>query len=443
GFCLSKDFTPTSLEDGGVRDHSNNKSYDLQTKANFTLFDYHTLGLSAGYTFADVRNVPSSIYQRNYRQYRDVKRYQISGMMTLIPASFIVLYPQVYYDAYDNVYQEFSDFHLHNRTYDSIIKSWLFGSQIRSELVTSGKDKLYHLYRFEKQVYDRKDDREYTEWTSNHTYLNQTSAMLNHKFSEDWQSSIAIGFSQSIRNFHTPENTTESVTTDWYAEPSFALTFANSFTDINLGVSRNIQYPTLRQLYSNSRGNLRLLPERIWKTELSTGYKTLGDGLIFNLESSVFYNHIQGLIDRINSPIYQNQPARENAGFEVLQGCLLSNKVQIKNQLSYLKLDMNKGFTFTEMPCWTFDHTQEYYILPDLKFTYQIGWSDQIQSLDDGGSLHTLPDKTLHNIGVHWSINKHFKLALSMSNIFDIDYQEEYGYPAAGRDFSATVEIRN
>ena len=78
GFTLSDDFKPTPYESGGVRKNSENTSVDIQSKINFSLFDIHSIGISLGYTFANERNVPSSIYEPLYRKFTNWKRYQFT-----------------------------------------------------------------------------------------------------------------------------------------------------------------------------------------------------------------------------------------------------------------------------------------------------------------------------------------------------------------------------
>jgi outer membrane cobalamin receptor len=76
-----------------------------------------------------------------------------------------------------------------------------------------------------------------------------------------------------------------------------------------------------------------------------------------------------------------------------------------------------------------------------MRFSYGINWTDKMYSLNNSGRPQELPAKTLHNAGVSWSsLSKRYKVGLSVSNIFDLDYQEEYGYPAAGRNFSLNME---
>ncbi len=80
GFILSDNFVPTATEDGGVRDNGKKEQWDLQSKINFTIFDFHTIGFQLGYTFMDTKEIPENIYENKLRKFIDWKRYQISTL---------------------------------------------------------------------------------------------------------------------------------------------------------------------------------------------------------------------------------------------------------------------------------------------------------------------------------------------------------------------------
>jgi outer membrane cobalamin receptor len=443
GFMLSDDFKPTKYENGSVRNHSNNMSYDIQSKVNFSLLDIHSVGFSLGYTSADERNVPPSIYSGPpYRQFIDWRRYQFSlvGDIQVLPT--LNIKPNVFYDAYDNTLLEFSDPALTKVTLNSILESWTLGSQLRTEYILTGKDKLYHLYKYEKQTYNRKDNRDYLDWTTNYTHLQNTSLMLNHQFSEKWETSVAWGLTQSIRYYkETSGVDRKALNTAWQSEPAFSLQYDDKINYANIAFSRNLQYPTMQQLYSYSRGNLHLLPERAIKSELNFGRKFISESVFVGVENSLYLNHIDGMIDRISSARFMNQPPVKNAGYELTFNTQFFKKLETEHQLGYIKLDMNNDFTFNEIPEWSINNTLSYNIMENLKVSYSVNWTDKMNSPDDAGRAYMLPDRVLHEMGVNWSSeSKKYKVAFNVSNIFDLDYQEQYGYPAAGRNFSLALE---
>ena len=150
------------------------------------------------------------------------------------------------------------------------------------------------------------------------------------------------------------------------------------------------------------------------------------------------------MIDRVNSTIYINQTNLQNAGADLeiyTYVPAISDRhlsLETQHNLSYINLKMNPDYTFYEIPQWTFNNTFSI-IINTLKLSYSINYSDSMYSPDDIGKLHFLPSKILHNSNINYNF-RNLNLGLSLSNIFDKDYQEEYGYPAPGRDFSISFE---
>jgi len=441
GFILSQDFVPTAHQSGGVRNQTKNSSVDIQSRVNVSFLDINSFGLSFGYTFSDERNLPSSIYEARYRKFIDWKRAHISGLANIYLSPFLKIQPNVYYDRYDNTYIEASDPDFTNIFLDSIIKSWTVGSQIRSEFILSEKNKFYQLYRFESQAYNRKDDGFYSDWTSNSTILNNASLMLRHKLNNHWQASISYGTSQSQRNFkdYTPDAQRETIRTDWHHEYSFALNFDDKTSNFLLAMSRNIQYPTLRNLYSSSRGNVWLKPEISLKTEASYGRNFIHNAGFSKIETTVFLNLLNDMIDRRFARYTNHDKNLRNAGVEVAILNRFFDKIDTEHSVCYINLHMNEGFNFIEIPEWSVTNALNLDITQRLRFSYSVNWNDWAYGVRPNGRLATLPAHTLHNAGLRYK-RSNYRIGFSVTNLFDLDYQQEYGYPSAGRNYSLSLE---
>lgn len=458
GFVLSEKFTPTLYQQDRVRQQSQNKSYDIQSKINFSLLDIHSLGVSMGYTFADRRNVPSSIYEARFRRFIDWRRYQVTALSSFQLGPWFTIKPSFYYDAYDNTYQEFSDINLTNMTLDSVLESWTFGSRINSRFIVNDMLSLHHFYKYEKEVYNRKDNKAYQEWTSNNTELYNSAFMINTNFNHNWKTSVSGTFSTSFRNFQNLIDShlqqgyiEESIKTDIYFDPAFSINYNNDDFNkhsycfipdqfgIGFGFSKNTHYPTMHNLFSGTRGNPYLKPEVAVKNELNTSYAYFFTNLLIKVETSLFYNILRDKIDRLNSEIYLNQMKLKNAGFEIRLANRFFSLLETEHSFSYLDTEMNKDYVFYEIPKISQYNTLSYNIMKNLKASYSINFDGDRKSPDDSGSLHNLRSYTIHNASVVYSLNQ-YKIAFSLQNLFDKNYQEEYGYPAAGRNFSLSFE---
>jgi outer membrane cobalamin receptor len=435
GFMLSKKFSPTQYENGFIRDMSDNSSIDIQTKINFSLLDLHSIGFSAGYTFADKRNVPSSIYEARYRQFTDWRRYHVSALASFQVTPYLTIHPNVYYDAYDNTYLEWADRGLTNLILDSILESWTFGSIARSEYILSDKTKLYHFYNYEKQLYNRKDNQGYVDWTTNFTHLHNTSLMCSHRLNQKWSSSVAIGTA-----LHTRHNRNgEDIRSGWDTEYSAGLRYDDHINSLNLAYSKNIHYPNMHQLYSLSRGNKYLLPETAYKAEITAGRKFLLPSFTLSTEVSAFHNQLYDMIDRVDSPMYKNHHIARNAGFELSLLSHLSKHIQLEHNLSYINLHLDRDYDFYEIPAITQYNTIYITIIDNLIYSYSINYTGKIKSLDERGRLRQLPSRTIHSSGIRYSM-KRGKIGLYVENMWDVDYQQQYGYPGKGINFALSME---
>jgi len=444
GFMLSNSFTPTYSENGGSRNFSNNKNFNLQSKINFTLFDSHLIGISAGYSYAPKRNVPGNIYETRYRIFKDLRRWHLSCTGDLYLTPTISFNSSMFYEAYDNIYQEYShpSFEPHFMGLDSILENWTLGINLRTKYIWTDKNTIYHLYQFEKNAYNRRDNQSYLDWTSNPTYLHNTNVFLNHKFNSCFQSGISVGASKSIRSYKENSFNTDRKTlhTRWNTETSFSLRYENLDNYVNLAVSRNIQYPFLQQIYSESRGNLELMPEKIFKTELSAGTWFTLSNFILHPQTSIYYNIIDDMIDRVNVPRFINQRRLKNCGFEASMTMDIGNRMVTEHVLSYINLKMNDEYKFYDIPKMIVTNTFNYTIHKNLKYFYNANWIDETYSLDDAGRLHLLPAKILQGTGLTYIFQKHV-VSFSISNLFDLNHQEEWGYPAPGRNFTFALKI--
>ena len=232
GFPLSKDFTAVSLEYGGIRDHSAQEQYDMQSQFNFRLSDLDQITVNASYTWMDDREIPSGIYSfDDFRKYVDWKRYQLgtSGIFQFGWNQKLNL--NLYYDGYDDIYQTFEDPEYTILNLDSHLLSWNIGAIAKYTL--EGDD--YNLiagYRAERQAYKRRDNDFYTEWISNWQLLQNPFLQGEYNFAPF---TLTAGAGFSLFHQHQRDN--------WifHLEPSFGIFCQDSrFAQYNIAFSNNV-----------------------------------------------------------------------------------------------------------------------------------------------------------------------------------------------------------
>lgn len=435
GFVLSKDFTPTANENGDIRNLTNNQVLDAQAKVNFTILDYQSVGLTAGYTYADEKNIPNSIYENRYRKFSDWKRYNSSLMFSFIHADDVESEHRIFFDAFDNTYHEYSDPQMQNETLKSLLESYSLTYEGKLNAQLEYKNYASLLYKSEKQYYNRIDNKTYLTEVDNATYTNVLSLFNINRFLENIEISAGTGLSNSIRDISS-----QSIETPVYLDFCAGISFYNTYLDkINIGFSKNIQYPTMHELFSESRGNLYLDAEKAYKTELSVTHYIKNNFVPMSVSQTFFYNSIYDMIER-KGDRYQNLLHLENAGSESTLSFLLSKKVSTEFSYTYIDLNMNNTYDFYEIP----QNQIAFKLYADLfsfaKFTYKFDYYDTRLSPDDNDIIHTLDAYALHSVSLTKSYKK-TKMIVAVDNIFDEDYQEEFGFPASGINFSLGIEM--
>lgn len=426
GMVLSEDFVPTSFENGSIRNHDKRTQYDIQSKFNFDLLDFHKIGFQVGYTTMPTKQIPANIHESLYREFIDWERWQMS-----LNGSFQLRYnlmwdSSIYYDQYADTYVEYLDDNYEeiNPSYPSTLESWTGGINQKIDWQINDNTTIINGIRYEKKAYNRKDNGSYLQWTSNNTqqmdYYLQTQIDNNDL-------SFSAGSGVSI--FKAKNND------EWnlHFQPSAGIyyTFPKSLK-LSLAGSINTKYPTLRQLYSGSSGNENLKEESAFKAEFTARRPFIFKELIGSVSWAFFYNDVSEMIDKLGG-IYTNIDEVESYGQEVE----LKFKLGWEHGFDYswLKFADSSDELLIGAPEHRINLTETITLPYKIKFEYKAGWKDD-RLTEVGGKL---PDYWLHSIQFNRNYKK-FKFGFGIDNIFDKDYEDELGYPGEGQNFILNIE---
>ena len=421
GFMLSDDFEPTSVENGKVRDNALRNQYDFQSKINFSLFDFHSIGFQAGYTFMDEKEIPSHVYENTLRKFIDWQRIQLSAVGFFQITDFVSSDVNVYYDTFDDTYAEYnpSNGYMYLK-WPSELQSSIFGVNNKYEWEVSENSNFQFGYRFERQDYTRKDNSSYLEWTSNNQ--STQNGFLQSEYIWD-KFTFAAGTGISFFKQNGRENWISHI------EPSAGIYYQNR-VNVSLAVSSNTKYPSLHQLFSSSSGNPDLEEERAKKSELTIDIP-FSDG---SISQSIFYNQVDNLISK--SGQYENQNRVDSYGFE-FEG---NYDFITTHMISYTFIDYtdDSDIGILNVPKNSVVISEKYQLPYEINMIYEAKWKD-IRNYNEDDVSVILPAYWLHSISWYKSWNR-YMLKLGLDNIFDTDYQEKYGYPCEGFNFVFSVE---
>lgn len=425
GFMLSDDFVQTNSENGYTRDYSARDQWDIQSKLNFTLLDFHSLGIQAGYTFMDTKEIPSSIYENRLREFLDWKRYQLSAL-----GSFQLRYNlksniNIYYDRYDDTYAEYNvnTGEMYSQ-WPSLLNSWVLGLHQKFEWeIYKYLDSSFG-YRFEKQSYSRKDNGGYPDWFGNEQFKHNGFCQIELKFK-----SINLTAGSGVSFFKQSDRSM------WIShfEPSVGMYYENSSNwSSSLSFSSNTKYPTMHQLFSSSSGNSELTQELANKSELDIHIPYSLGFASGSISQTIFYNHISGLIEKIGGE-YTNIDQIDSYGYEISFKLFYLWEHQL--DYSYLNYSDETKRELLEVPSNSVKISERIKFPHAINLEYKAFWKDVRYTAEDVD----LPSFWLHSLYLHKKF-KRYKIMIGIENILDLNYQEEYGYPGEGRNLVLSLE---
>ena len=427
GKVLSNDFQSTAYENGDVLNNSANEQIDLQAKLNCTVFDLHSIGFQAGYTTFEEKEIPSSIYEANFRKFLNWKRYQISGMGSFYFLPQVIGNYHIFYDAYDDTYAEFADesYETMFSQWPSYLESWTFGISQKYKWQANDLYTLQAGHRYEKQVYNRKDNGSYLYWTSNYKMLNQFFTQLEMNFGKF---SSTAGSGLSMFRFKDHEN--------WklHWEPSIGLRYeTTNQASIAASYAHNTNYPTLRHLYSSSSGNPDLKAETADKFEVEIRKPFVVGKRSGSFSVSGYYNKIENVIEKMFG-MFQNIEKMNSYGWE---SELLFNWLW-EQRISYSYFDYESNWIISA-PKHKLQLAENFRLLKGCNLIIKSSWKYDRKEMLENGDIATLHAYWMHQFSISKKWDR-FYLNVGIENIFDKNVMEEYGYPIEGRNFFIQIE---
>jgi len=439
GFLLSSFYQPAGNEDGGLRSNSDYRKRSVSARVGLKELERHDICLSAFY-INNEKGIPPSdtgtLKYYNCARFPFWQYWSVSLADEYRMNERAILKSRVYYNKSDNIYATYKDtiaFSVIKET--STYDDYTAGGNIQFFLEISGWNYLRTNASIKVDSHNEKDTAS-APWESYiiHTY----SLGAENEISISEKLKLLAGLSWDI--FLQKYAYTGRMNPDVYTlNPLVAATYTfNENNSVFANVSRKTLFPTLHQLYSNRSGNPDLKEQTNIKSEIGIR------GKFFNLLSTeviFFYNDVTNLIQRAS----KNDPYI-NCAHVVYQGIEMNLRSMIGKFLN-----MKVGYTYLnsrdEMPQLLkrtsniLPYTPEHKIDAELNFIFGFGLSGVIygtySSLSyyyDKQTLKTLDGFTVWNLSVEQKLFWNLTANLTVTNIFDLNYQEEYGYPQPGRE---------
>lgn len=431
GFMLSEKFTPTLYENGGVRNNSDKCLYNIFGSLDRELLTFHNIGMDFGYSQMDKKNIPSSIYEQRYRQYQDWMRYHIGLWTKMQVNESSTLNLQLLSDGSSDRYLEYKDPAYENLTLDSMMHNAGLGFHSRFTKTFSGNKKLDFGYNYDYQVNTRKDNDSYLSWTDSFVHIHQAFSQFECLIIPKLLFTMGIGINTRINRDNN------NFQPQW--EPALGIVYEIiPDSETSLAIGHNTSHPTMRQLYSASKGNPDLKPQNALKLEINHN-QALWQNKV-SLSFSAYFNDTKDLIDLYKGR-YENIYKVQSQGTEIGVSYSPAKLFQISVNYAYLSYRKISDYYLTETPKNSVELCQQFNFPYKITFRINSSYRDKHLSQDDSGRYHTLNAYCKYDLmlNIPW---KRFTLSLGLENALDEDYQSEYGYPEPGRNFSLGLNAK-
>ena len=469
GYVLANSFDPTSEEDGGLRENSDEKQKNLFANVGFAPNDLWEIGLVANKIRGEFGKPPITINDNtdpfaSRPKYERTDNYDgFSGQISVsgnLPGPFGVrgwLYANQLdedenrYD--DNQYDSMDDPTVKG-TYALNNTTKIYGGtlQTSADLETMG---LFTVaLSGEQQAFESSGI--IRDVTAGGGGGGGSATYNTRNFSED--RSVKV-YSVAIEYEVSPLDRIGLVfgySHHWFDKDSGDSDDDNGFlvgahydvfenTRVKGSAARKVRFPSIRQLYEEDTGNSNLKPEKSYNYELGIEQRLFERT---TLSLTGFYIDVKDYIEKIDAT-----DTFENNDEYRFQG------VEVTLETRYFKnLLLRTGYTFMDTKDKSPDtEKEELQYRPEHKLTFETQYvfgfglsayasvsyvADQyFYSRNTPLEKRKLNDYTLVDFKLDQAfLNKRLHVYLGVDNLFDRDYEESYGFPRPGRTLYVGTE---
>ncbi|MDA3886233.1 MAG: TonB-dependent receptor [Candidatus Delongbacteria bacterium] len=421
------DFLP--IEFGGLRDNSFYKKWGTDVKLSYLPSDKVVYSFSGGYHSAE-KEIPyasSSTYDPRFFYFPEWYRYHGSLSGYWIMNKRADLKGIITYDSYQNrlVSYKTVEFDDEDLNFDSWLKNYTLGTLWSGSFTISSSNEIMYGANTMRYFLKKADIGE--PWLKRETQTINIYTDYLHRFNETASYNAGL----ALNSFYKDQNNNFDNYLGYSISGDFDLIYG---IGINAGYAQTQSFPTMHQLYSVTSGNDDLKPEECQKYEigLSKTFQFSNLPLKLSFGSSIFLNDLENMIDKQSATdIYDNIDAKI-AGIET--NLLTDLGEYISLELGYSHLE---PYDFGEEMLYESPKDK---INAGLKVKYKnmtIDYNFNYNGLRETENTRILPSYELHNINFKYILFKYMELKLKVDNIFDTDYEQELGFPAAGRIITA------
>ncbi len=434
---LSRDFEPTSLEEGPTRTGSGFAKTGGGLKASWERTDRDVYTATVDYHWSR-RDVPPTIYAWDaptWRRFPNWSRFGASLNNQRRLGHGLELTTILHADGQDDRLIDYRD-----RTLSEDAINW--DSQLRNRALggsvhlggASGDRHRYRLGLTGKHDQLRKQPDIGEPW-SRHRILTG-SLHGEHR----WQARPTLALTGSLQATSFGSDAREGV--EVALSPLVSCRWTPlAHTAAWLTWARARRYPTLHMLYSETSGNVDLRPERADRWEAGVERRLLARGGVrLSAAAAWFHDDLVDLIDRpARSQRFDNVAEATLSGVEATLSAALGSIAALEVGALWLDRGATTAVMLRGVPPLRVNMALTVRATSGTTARYDV-------TLQDERTTHVadrrLAAHSLHQASIRQRVSRGLTLHLEVFNLTDLAYEDELGYPAPGRTVSLGLDWR-
>jgi outer membrane cobalamin receptor len=452
GFKISEKFKSLKEKEGNVRDNSDYVKKNLFSKVIISPSVDKKLGLSFHYVNNE-KGLPPSIasLKPRYWRFANWDKWVLNATGEFIVKPDFMIKSMIFYDKYYNVLDSYDD-----QNYNSQLKKYAFHSTY-DDHSTGGM--LYAMYDVRKNNFLKfstslKYDVHKEQGNRNQAF--QRYEMCTYSFGAEDELTFGSRFSMifgSGIDIISPVFANDKVVPNNFNlfKPQFGLIYALSEnSSFHFSIGKKSRFPTLKELYSEYIGSNVPNPNLRAENSISTesGIKFISREK-YNGTITLFYDNIKDLI--VNVPLGNGERKLDNIGK------VISGGIETALRITYPVFSYEINYTLLKMKNVSPNRTSNYVeyhpehrlnLLFSSKIKYgfhfysELFYNGKQKYINlDTGEWGTLTDYGLVNVKISKSFLNN-SVYLRINNVFDVNYQSEFGFPQEGRNFMIGIDFK-
>ncbi|KPL01832.1 MAG: hypothetical protein AMJ73_09740 [candidate division Zixibacteria bacterium SM1_73] len=454
-FPLADDFSKTENEDGGTRNNSYYKKFDLFTKLTYRPHKNHHTALSFSYVDNE-KYITPDIYAKRPRFWRFPKwqKWVLNLTSSQIVTNSLSLKQVIFYDKYDNVLDSYDDASYSTQTKRYAFRSTYDDYSLGSNLFvtkTLSKNHIVTLGVTYKRDVHREQDNGGLPWEK--YKMDSYTLGLEHEWRSSKDISLSTGLGLNLldpvfANGQTPRE--DIATLDGRLGVYYGL---SESWEITASIGHKTRFPTLKELYSGQSGknipNPNLNEESSFNMEIGLSHNWEGGNrvgfTIFNNEITDLIVDEKVMVEGEEKDQLQNIGRSRHTGLEFSADVLPIRNLTLSSSYTFLRArNRSDDRTADKLP-YRPEHlvklAQDYKFPFGLAFSLEENYVSERTYLNQDNAPQSLDEYFLLDLQLSQSLWEHLTFSFSLFNVLDEYYESEYGFPMPGRNFRAGMEV--